>query len=196
MTRFSLFLVAVSILLGVGAAELDLSFVVVLATAVQDNAMECTLLDAMELKLRLASSFQSNGRKYFQNRVILNELEEVDDLGGSNDDRRELLARPSLAKPNDTPTQGLLRGHSKYDRELIVIKGVGWTYKGTAKCTRCNPDNSDRRKLVSDPSGFNTYMSEHMTMDIKAYIVNKSLNGDPSCLGDPDNVIADFLLLE
>ena len=49
---------------------------------------------------------------------------------------------------------------------------------------------------MSDPSGFNTYMSEHMTMDIKAYIVKKSLNGDPLCLGDPDNVIADFLLLE
>ena len=114
MTRFSLFLVAVSILLGVGAAELDLSFVVVLATAVQDNAMECTLLDAMELKLRLASSFQSNGRKYFQNRVILNELEEVDDLGGSNDDRRELLARPFVRYSKVAHIRGFFSSYLRF----------------------------------------------------------------------------------
>ena len=101
-----------------------------------------------------------------------------------------------LAKPDDAPTQGLLRGHSKYDRELIVIKGLGWVYKGSARCELCWQDNSDRRKLVSDPFGFNSYMSEHMTTDIRAYMVKKSLNGDPLCLGDPDNAIADFLLLE
>lgn len=196
MTRSSLFLVAVCTLLGVGTAVLDLSFMAEVVTAVADNTTECSLIDDMELKLELASSFQLNGRKYFQKRVILNELEEVEDVGGSNDDRRELLVKPSLANPNDKSSQGLLRGNSKYDRTLALLRPWAYTYKGNFRCNLCSLDNGDRRKLVSDPSDFDDFMSENMTMDIKAYIIKKSLNGAPSCFGDPENVFVDFLLLE
>lgn len=197
MTHFSFFLALVCILLGLVASELDLSFIVEVATAIDDNSTECTLIDTMELKLRLASSFQSNTRKYFQKSVLLEVFEEVE-VEGTNDDGRELMAKTMVTteKERDILTQGMLRGgQSTHERQLALLIPAKWIYKGGSRCRMCPADDGDARKL-SNTTSLDDYMSRYMTKDIKAYIIKKSLNGTTqSCYGDPGSAFVDFFLL-
>lgn len=201
MTRFSLALASVFLLLGAGAAELDFYFSADVGTTGTDvSTIECSLIEMMELKLRLASSFQSNGRKFFKTKVVLGDFEEVDEVGvveEANNEGRELNARDALTsvKEPDDLAQGKLRGVSKHERELYLAYKV-YKFSGGFGCRiACNPDNHDRRDL-SDTSNFDDYITKHMTKDFKAYIIKKSLNGSTSCYGDPENAFVDFAILE
>lgn len=175
---------------------IDISFIAVVVTAVEDNATVCSLIDAMEMTLHLAESFQSNGRKYFQKCVILNELKELEDVTESNKNQCGPLLQLSLDKALASSSHKGIIGYSKYDRQLAVMSPGSWVYKGLGRCKLCSNDNSDCQNLLSNPSDFDNFMSEHMTKDIKAYILKKNLNASPSCYGDPENAIVDFLLLE
>jgi hypothetical protein len=100
MTHFSFALASVFLLLGAGAAELDFYFSMdVRTTEIDVSTIECSLIEMMELKLCLASSFQSNGCKFFKTKVVLGEFEEVNEVGvveGVNNEGRELNARDTL----------------------------------------------------------------------------------------------------
>ena len=199
MTHFSPFLalVCILLLLGVVAAELDLPFVVEVFTGVEDNSTECSLIDMMELKLRLASSFQSNGRRYFQKSVLLEQLEEVDldlEQEQSNDDGRTLMAKPMVTGISNQEIPR--RGQYDHERQLVWRGPTKWIYKGGSRCRLCSPDDGDARKL-SNTTSLNDYMSKYMTNDIKAYIIKKSLNAvAQSCYGDQENAFVDFFVLE
>ena len=203
MARFSLFVVAVSILFRVGAAELNHSFSVKLVTAGQGNATECSLIEMMELNLRLASSFQSSGRKFYHQRVVLQNFTQVTDAEeqGNDDDGggRELLVtnQTSLtnAKISDIPTHGMLRGQSSHERHLGLIYKI-YSGSGAYTCRLCPSDNRDRRQL-SNTMRLNSLMSKYMTKDIKAYIISKGLNKTTtSCFGDGESIYVDFTVPE
>ena len=197
--HFSLFLAVVYILHGIGAAGLDVPFTMEVVTAVENNTTECSLVDAMELKFRLASSFQKYSRKFFHSRVVLKEFYVVE--GGNDDGGRELLTRTSTAltkaKERVLPTQGMLRGQSRHERQLVVWTWIQLTVKGKYICRLCPIDNGDLRKLSGPTTSFEEYMSEFMTKDLQTFIIKKSLNGTtPSCFGDKDSVFVDFALFE
>ena len=202
MTCFSLFLVVAYFLRGITAVKVELSFTVKVAMAGEDNAMECSLIEMMDLNFRLASSFQSNSRKFFHQHVVLDNFTEVidaDDEEQPNDDGgRELFVgtRTSLTndKESDTLTQGMLRRKTRHERQLGLIYKI-YSGVGAFSCRLCPSDNKDRQ--LSDKTSLNSYMSKYMTKDIKTYTIRKSLNGTtPSCFGDQESVSVDFTLLE
>ena len=198
MKYISLFFSAVCFLRGIGATGLDAPFTVEVITAVEKNATECSLVDKMELKLRLASSFQSNSRKFYHTRV---QLEEFYAIEGYNDDGgRELLTtRRTSLKTNrgkGSPTRGALRGQSSNERELLLWTWTQLTVKGRYVCRWCPIDNGDRR-VLSGPTNFEEYMTKYMTKDLQRYIIRKSVNGTtPSCYGDQESAFVDFALIE
>ena len=185
MTRFSHFIAVLYILGGITAVKVDHSFTLKLVTAGQDYSTECSLIEMMELNVRLASSFESNSRKFFRKRVVLEdftEVKEVENEEQDNDDgSRELFVstRASFAKAKDSnnPTQGMLRRQTRPERQLGLIYKI-YSGAGAYICRWCPSDNKDRE--LSDKTSLNSYMSKYMTKDIKAYSIRKSLNGTTS----------------
>jgi hypothetical protein len=202
MTRFSHFIAVLYIFRGITAVKVDHSFTLKLVTAGQDYSTECSLVDIMELNVRLASSFESNGRKFFHKRVVLEDFTEVKELEneeqGSDDGSRELFVsnKASFAKAKDSnnPTQGMLRRQTRHERQLGLIYKI-YSGVGAFSCRLCPSDNKDRQ--LSDKTSLHSYMSKYMTKDIKAYSIRKSLNGTTSsCYGDKESILVEFALIE